>query len=220
MILHIPDWLRRAEIAQPCRQILSCARSPPVHPYVCLLLFRYLASLLHNMEALGAVVTVAQLTDYIVTIIFSIRKAYSRFRFRTERLRHQLQQLERLTIVINTIDNNNSLRGSTISDQSHICEPLKAVAVTVEQIQETLVTEQQRRKERFLVRALNIRLNEVKQNRLKYLFKQLEFDQRTLLLGISDSHMDIVWRIWQLFSNMCTPAPSLYSFNFHRFKWD
>lgn len=146
------------------------------------------------MESIAALVTIAQLTEYIVRIIASIHKICVRLRLRSERLWQHLRQIERLGAVIASIESNESFSQSA---QPRVSEHLRAIAQTVCLIKDTLDSEFHQQEKKPFVRALKTCINKAKQDRLDYLFNQLEADKTSLILSISEVHMGLADKIWQ-----------------------
>lgn len=154
------------------------------------------------MEALAGLVTVAQLTDYIVTVVKSVHETYLRVQLRSERLQQQKLTIERLNIIIKSIGDHTSLRDTSINEHSPVKEQLKAIAETTIVIKDTLDKELHQQTRKLPIRVFKAHVSKPKQDQLDRLFVRLEAEKSSLLLSIADVHMDFARQLWQLITNM------------------
>lgn len=141
------------------------------------------------MEVIAGVASVAQLTHYAIYLIATVFDIQERIEGRPALLHQQIEQLTRLRLTIEAIDQNEALGTPGVR------ENLGAIITKIKSLKVLLDKEVLKQAQGFLKKYCKGFIGDRTEKRIIDIFGDLEKDKISLLLSIAETHAGLSSRI-------------------------
>ena len=131
------------------------------------------------MEAIGAVASVAQLTNYILNSLASLFDAYQKVRSLPKRIKQHFEQIDRLRGTLEDIQT------SAATWKPSVIEHLRALGCTIQLLRDSLEKLLVRQNRTFIRRLLKTWIKDTESSQLESILTLIEADKSSLLLSIA-----------------------------------